>query len=240
MPSLVPLLGSRLWQGSAPISRSGGWATGSDKAAHRAANGCRTGFDALDQSLPDGGWPLGALTEILSDQQGVGELRLVMSTLADITQAGRWVVWVAPPYIPYAPALEAQGIVLSRVLWIGQETQPKKAPWFDYLWAAEQALRQPACGAVLVWMSNVATNSQNYAQNYAQNCDRGGEGRVLRKLQIAAEAGSSWGVLFRPTQVAKQPSPAALRLQLEASSAGTKVKVLKCRGRAPSEFVMTL
>ena len=231
MPSLTPLLGSRLWQGSTPISRSLEWATGFNRAAHHAANGLRTGFDSLDQSLPEGGWPPGALTEILSDRQGVGELRIVMSTLADITQAGRWVVWVAPPYIPYAPALEAQGVVLSRVLCIGQQTQLKRALRFDYLWAAEQALRQPACGAVLVWMSNVARNNRSYERD---------EGRVLRKLQIAAEAGSSWGVLFRPIQVAKQSSPAALRLQLEASPVGTKVKVLKCRGRAPSESVMTL
>ncbi|HRG72580.1 MAG TPA: SOS cell division inhibitor SulA, partial [Thauera aminoaromatica] len=35
-----------------------------------------TGFSALDAELPGGGWPAGALIELLADRPGVGELSL--------------------------------------------------------------------------------------------------------------------------------------------------------------------
>jgi cell division inhibitor SulA/protein ImuA len=40
-----------------------------------AADGLPTGFGPLDAVLPGGGWPRGALTEILTTQEGIGELR---------------------------------------------------------------------------------------------------------------------------------------------------------------------
>ena len=41
-----------------------------------------SGFEALDAELPGGGWPHGALTELLLAQPGVGELRLLAPALA--------------------------------------------------------------------------------------------------------------------------------------------------------------
>ncbi|MDH5649820.1 MAG: translesion DNA synthesis-associated protein ImuA [Gammaproteobacteria bacterium] len=164
-----------------------------------------TGFPDLDALLPGGGWPQGTLTEILMPQEGVGALSIVMPALAKLSQAKRWLAWVAPPYIPYAPAMVSAGVDLSRVLLV----HPRAT--VDGLWAVEQALRSGTCGAVLAWLA-------------------GGESNTLRRLQLAAEAGNSWGILFRPEHVARQASPAAVRLKLRAASRGVDINVIKRRG----------
>ena len=173
-----------------------------------------TGYPSITEGLPGNGWPAGALTEIVSDGAGIGELRLVMPALADLTRQGRWLAWIAPPYIPYAPALEQYGMVLSRTV-VVQTTSVTES-----LWAAEQILRNKSTGAVLLW-SYPAYD------------------RKLRRLQLAAEAGGSWGVLF--ARSSSQSSPAALRLRLSASPPGSgsapTVRVLKCRGGAPGAFL---
>ena len=53
--------------------------------------------------------------------------------------------------------------------------------------------------------------------------------KTLRRLQVAAEAGQAMGFLFRPLAAARNPSPAALRLQFESGG----LRVLKCRGSHP-------
>lgn len=56
-----------------------------------------TGHARLDALLPGGGWPEHALSEILHARDGVGELQLLMPTLARLTQAQRRVVLVGAP-----------------------------------------------------------------------------------------------------------------------------------------------
>src|SRR3954462_5401236 len=75
-----------------------------------------TGFAALDAELPGAGWPRQALTEGLADQPGIGELELVLPALAALTSSGKRTVWVAPPHVPYAPALAAAGVDLVNLL----------------------------------------------------------------------------------------------------------------------------
>lgn len=164
-----------------------------------------SGFPALDEALPGGGWPLGALTEVLHEHSGVGELSLFMPALASLGERGRWLALVAPPYLPYAPALAAQGIDPARLLLV------HPASGGDALWAVEQALRSGTCGAVLAW-------------------PRQADARSLRRLQLAAEAGGSLGLIFRPRAQSEYPSPAALRLGLEGLGGHARVRLLKCRG----------
>jgi hypothetical protein len=168
-----------------------------------------SGFEALDRELPGGGWPAGALTELLHEREGIGELRLVAPALARLSAAGRWVAWVAPPHLPYAPALAAAGIQLSRLLVIGHASSR------DSLWAAEQALRAGSMGAVLFWPKDI-------------------DPRALRRLQLAAEAGGSMGLLYRPLHAAAQASPAALRVAIEPRDAALSIRILKRRGAAAS------
>jgi len=170
------------------------------------ANALPTGFPALDAVLPDAGWSMGALTEILTSRDGVGELRLAMPALAELSARGRWLAWVGPPYVPYAPALEASGIMLSRMLWVRSHNTAQQ------LWSAEQALRSGACGAVLVWPTRMHQ-------------------RRLRRLQLAAESGGAWALLFHREGTSNGGSPASLRLRVVPSADGLAVEVLKCRGR---------
>src|SRR5687768_15551794 len=93
-----------------------------------------TGIAGLDARLPGGGWPRGALSEILIEQDGLGECSLVLPALAALTQARRRVALVAPPYIPYAPALAGAGIDLTQVVHIDADAG-------DTHWTAEQCLR---------------------------------------------------------------------------------------------------
>ena len=166
-----------------------------------------TGFAALDAELPGGGWPTAALTEILPQHAGIGELRILGTALAALSAQKRALVWIAPPHLPYAPALAAAGIDLARVI-IVTTRSPRET-----LWAAEQALRSNACGAVLAWPGVIT---------YPE----------LRRLQLAAEGNPVLAVLFRLPQTSAATSCAALRLALKTWHGGLAVHLLKRRGAA--------
>ncbi len=192
------LANPRIWQG---------------QAGEQSLPGLASGYPKLDRQLPGGGWPQNALTEILLEHYGSGELKLLMPALAhlsrprdDATEAG-WITWVAPPFAPYPPALEQWGVNLSRVLIV----RPKKPS--ETLWAAEQALSSGNCAAVLLWPQAL-------------------DDAASRRLQLAAEKGQSWGIAFRSLKARSQPSAAALRIRLSAG--GTDLGILKSRGGRPA------
>ena len=166
-----------------------------------------SGFAALDAALPGRGWPQGALTEVLLEREGIGELKLTLPALVCAQAQGRDVVWIAPPYRPYAPALAAAGLDLRR-FYVVRCRDPQ-----DALWAYEQALRAPECGAAFAWLG-------------------ARDERLLRRLQVAAREGRTWGVLWRrPGQPGGAPA-APLRLALASAGGGGRlaVRVLKRRG----------
>jgi cell division inhibitor SulA/protein ImuA len=164
-----------------------------------------SGFPELDAHLPGGGWPIGAVAELMSDAIGIGELSLLVPVLSRLARAGRYIAWIAPPYLPYAPALAQRGLPLKRVLLIQTRSLQQS------LWATEQALRCPAIGAVLGWPAYIVDKN-------------------VRRLQLAAEAGGSLGILYRPPEAARESSPAALRLRLHAAPDGLAVEIHKSRG----------
>src|SRR5690606_4543040 len=65
------------------------------RSARLPADGEPSGHAALDARLPQGGWPRRALTELLLPANGVGELALLLPTIARMTAAGGTVVLVA-------------------------------------------------------------------------------------------------------------------------------------------------
>ena len=159
-----------------------------------------TGCAALDQLLPDRGWPAASLVELLCDLRGIGELRLLMPALARLSrQQARWVAWIAPPHIPYAPALAAYGVDISRVLLIHPRTDR------DRLWALEQAMKSGTCSAVLGWPGAHLRHQD------------------IRRLQLAAVQGNTLGLLFREEQAALEASPAPFRLVLRAATQSTNL-----------------
>jgi len=164
-----------------------------------------TGHMALDALLPGGGWPIGALTELIPLIEGIGEVALLQMSLKRLCDEKRHIVFVHPPYIPYAPALLSAGLLLPRVLWIDAAHDE------DAHWAAEQTLREGAAGAVLLWSHAVAD-------------------RPLRRLQLAAEAGESLAFIYRPAVTLNSSSPAALRIVLRPAPAALGVEVRKARG----------
>src|SRR5574340_269340 len=184
-----------------------------DQLAQSGVDALPTGFAELDEQLPGGGWPRGALTEILLEREGIGELRLLLPALVRVSEQSGWQAWVSPPHLPYAPALAAAGIRLKQLL----VTKPQSAA--DAWWTTEQALRSGVCSAVLSWLSTPD------------------EWR-MRRLQLGAESGRAWGVLFRSASAAQERSPAALRLRLEATANGLAVHILKRRGGQLSRPVM--
>ena len=164
-----------------------------------------TGHDALDAELPGGGWPVAGLIELLLARPGCGELRLLAPALAPLTQ-----LWVAPPFVPYAPALAALGLAPARLV----VATPDDAA--DAGWAAEQALRSGTLGAVLWWQGQTRAATLS---------------ATLRRLHLAAEGGRTPLFALRPAATRVQASPAPLRLALEAAGPSRlAVEVFKRRG----------
>lgn len=177
-----------------------------DRCAVAPLPSVASGFAALDAELPGGGWPRGALTELLLDGTGLGELGLLMPALRALRAEGGWSLVVGAPYPLHAPAWAAAGIDLSRLLVVS----PALAR--DALWAAEQALASGAPGAVLCWADKA-------------------DARAVRRLQVAAAAGGAAAFLFRPQAAVREASVAPLRLELSAAPAGRlAVSILKRRG----------
>lgn len=173
-----------------------------------------TGFRRLDERLPGGGWPGATLIELLLPGPGVGEVQLLIPALRALVAPGRqparWVAWLAPPHLPYAPALASAGLDPARMLVV----RPRAG--HDALWAMEQALRSGACAAALGWSGTA-------------------DGHALRRLKLAAEEGASLGVLFRPVECRDESSPASLRVLLEPrTGGGLDLEILKSRGGAPA------
>ena len=123
-----------------------------------------TGHAALNAVLPGGGWPVGALVELLQDTAHA-EWRLLAPLLATLGRAPgspSQVVLVGAPWLPFAPALAGQGIAPQQLLSVQGDTPAA------LLWATGQALRCADVAAVLAWLPRSKSAS-------------------LRRLQVAAQ-----------------------------------------------------
>ena len=192
-----------------------------------------TGFAELDTMLPAGGWPMQGLIEMVSERWGVGELQLFLPLMRHLIARGSWVLWIAPPYSPYAPGLAQAGIDLRRILIVGGSNAPLKSEAFygkksapepvsserlsskEALWSMEKALQTQHCGLVLAWHSQLPQPT-------------------LRRLQLAATTGKTLGVVFMSKN--SEHSPSSMRLKIKSSesdgaeSAYAEVGLLKARG----------
>ncbi|MDE2611110.1 MAG: translesion DNA synthesis-associated protein ImuA [Burkholderiales bacterium] len=171
--------------------------------AQAGTRGIETGHPVLSAELPGNGWPPGCLIELLAQQPGIGELRLLAPVLARM--APRPVVLIQPPYTLQPLALAQWGLSLAELVRL------RAARTADALWAAEQALRAGTCGAVLLWQAGVRADA-------------------LRRLHLAAGAGQALFFLFRSTSAAREASPSPLRLLLTPAPAGITVSIIKRRG----------
>jgi len=211
-----------------PLLRAAGTAAMSsvwhaDDLAHAAAAECSSsGFDCLDAELPGGGWPAGQLVELLLDDPGIGELRLLAPALAVQAHAGRACVWVLPcecgpraddplkQALPYPPALVEAGIDPACSIFV------RPAVAREAWWAIEQSLRAAHLGVLIGWLSPSSTSA---------------DFRALRRLHLLAQRHRALVFVIRPARCADAPSPAVLRLQLACNGQQLTVRILKRRGR---------
>jgi cell division inhibitor SulA len=171
------------------------------------SNSIASGFSAFDEVL--GGWPLGALIELVTRHEGIGEFSVLLPALARLSKNERWIALINPPYIPYAPALFHAGIDLAKIVVI-------RAPGTaDTLWAMNQALHTGACSAVIGWPASITE-------------------QAIRRLQLASEAGQALGVYFARPGAAMRTSPVPYRLRIGGSIDNIRIEVLKRRGGNPA------
>ncbi len=168
-----------------------------------------TGYAPLNQVLPGGGWPQGALVEMLQPQAGLHEWGLLAPALAAVQAAApaKLVVLVGPPWLPFGPALGARQLDMQRVLCVHSQGPA-------LLWATREALQCADVAAVLAWLPDARSAH-------------------LRRLQMAAQAHSQLLFVFRPLRAQLESSPAPLRLLLEGAATEEgklRVHVLKRRG----------
>lgn len=185
----------------------------------QSRQGLGTGFEQLDTHLPDGGWPIGGLTELLTSTCGTGEVRLLIPALQQFSKrsSARWLVFIDPPFTLYAPAMQALGIDTRRVLLVQTRTHKEQ------LWAFDRACQSGASDAVLVWPDERKL--------------RPGD---TRKLQVAARQGNTPGFSFRASPASRHSSMAELRLLIHGISAEGRMRldILKRRGGWPLEGVL--
>jgi protein ImuA len=171
-----------------------------------------TGYAALDDVLPGGGWPQGALVEVLQPQAGLHEWGFVAPALAAVQAAApaQLTVLVGAPHLPFGPALGARQLNMQRLLSI--HGKPGDAP--SLLWATREALQCGDVHSVLAWLPDARSAH-------------------LRRLQIAAHAHNKLLFVFRPLRAQQESSPAPLRLLVEGTvneAGNLLVHVLKRRG----------
>lgn len=170
--------------------------------ARAAANFVDTGHGELSREL-GGGWPKGALTDLLVQQPGIGEVRLLAPALKSV--AHRKIIMLQPPHVPQAIGLAALGLPPASLIWLKATTSA------DALWSAEQVLRSGSVGGLLFWLNYVRPEN-------------------LRRLHLAAQAGETLFFVMRPLAAAQDASPAPVRLSLQPAVDGIKVGFVKRRG----------
>lgn len=168
-----------------------------------------SGHGALDAELPGGGWPEGALTELILKEPGAGELTLLRPALAAAATRNKPIWLVGCPLAPNAAELARDGLA-NNVRWIKVENQA------DALWACETILRSNALGALVAWLPRARPEA-------------------IRRLQGLAAATDALAFAVRTPAAAGEASAAALRLALAPAPGGAlRIEILKRRGPAAS------
>ncbi|CAB3810084.1 hypothetical protein LMG28614_07195 [Paraburkholderia ultramafica] len=166
------------------------------------------GFGNLATELPGGGWPRGALTDVLVQQAGVGELRLLLPALRAV--ASRPIGLLNAPH-RFNPEAAAYWGLPEKSLNVIRASKTA-----DMLWAAEQILRAGTFGALMFWQTHVRPES-------------------LRRLHLAAQTSETLFFMLRPLASVSDTSPAPLRIAVRPRRDSVAVEFVKRRGPALAE-----
>jgi protein ImuA len=153
---------------------------------------------------------MGALVELLQQQDGLHEWGLLAPALAALQGEDAWrpLVLVGAPHRPFGPALAARNLNPQGLLCVQAGTAAAQ------LWATAQALQCADVAAVLAWLPQARASH-------------------LRHLQMAAQEHGKLLFVFRPLRAQLESSPAPLRLCLQTAdrcSDELSVHILKRRG----------
>lgn len=169
---------------------------------YQGLQGIKSGFVALDQVLPNGGWPQDGLIEVVSPL-GMGELSLLLPALCKQQNEGT-LAWLNPPWRGHGPELAAKGLNLSKLLFVQADKQQQQ-------WAAEEILKSPACSALVFWPhSNLSFNA-------------------ARRLQMLCL--ETLTPCFVLSNKANSNTPCSIRLEIkQRNEQGIEISLLKGRG----------
>jgi hypothetical protein len=180
---------------------------------------CPSGLYELDAAL-GGGFALAAVHELVAAEAGAPAWRVALCTAAHAAAGNKWIFYIDTRQELYPPGVAQLGVPLGRLLVV---RTPRSA---DALWVGEQVLRCRAVAAVVLPVRTI-------------------DAYASRRLQLAAEAGGSLGLIIRDDQRGGHTFAASrLRLEPLVGPAGIRrmrVTVLKLRDGRPREpFVVEL
>jgi recombination protein RecA len=169
------------------------------------------GLRPLDDALPTGGLPRGAVVEIAAPR-GLARATSIALSLCASAQAqarlrgaaattGAWCAWIDPTETLFAPAVAGAGVDLSRLLVV---RPPHEA-------LARVAVRVAASRAFAVLVADVAGVPGSLLR---ENLNRWPT--IVRRLALAVTGSDTTVVLITDVQVARStPLPVAMRLEID-------------------------
>lgn len=179
------------------------------------------GVGEVDQALPWGGLPRGALHEVIGPPGDGAALGFTVALLARL-KIGRPILWcrtrtaVADHGALYGPGLAASGVSPRQVIFV---TVNKPA---DAMWVLEEGLRSDSLAAVV---------GEGVAPGFTDS----------RRLQLAARGGRTLALLLPPTSAKPAASAALTRWHLSSLPAvaprrAWRVALQHCRGGRPAAW----
>lgn len=167
---------SSLWRGSAYAG------------ANARQSSLSSGYPLLDKVLPLGGWPAGVIW-LECTAYGCGELQLFRHAMASVSQAGRHIVLLDPPFMPCLSAVD--GLSLSSV-YLMQTSSLKQR-----LWVADAALGHNLCGLLLLWCDDVAKWQSGWLRRLQVKARQRGHHVVIYNTGTTAiNTGLTWASLY--------------------------------------------
>jgi protein ImuA len=182
------------------------------------------GVATVDAVLPGGGFPRGALSELVGGPAS-GKTAVALSLLGRLGAEALF-AWVDGGGELYPPAAAARGVDLGRLLVVRPPTTTAGGhppggdpPWRSALWAGEALLASGAFSAVVMDVPLPLTRTIV------------GADAVARRLQAAAERGGAVGLWLAPSRGPLRV-PAAVRLELSVE--GGRISARRASGEAAS------
>lgn len=180
---------------------------------------CASGLAALDAAL-GGGFMQGAIHELLDCGTRAAARSVALLAAGRAAEAGRWIFYIDTQQDFYPPAAAQLRVPLERLIVLRVSRRA------EALWAFEQSLRCPGVGAAVLPLRRLET-------------------QLSRRLQLAAEAGGSIGLLLsREAESGFTFVTSRLRLEPRVAPGHGRrvvVTVLKLRnGPADRQFELAL